>query len=140
LTYDGFAFASHGFASQLERSWALWFRKNHWDAKYIGDSCNYADFEVNGIKIEVKPEGDDFVAQACDRGIGFLIVDGSPGFARWWAVEQKGAASRIGSPKIISYNEIIKAGTWNVPVPKARMETISEFLKRNHVNFKEMPF
>jgi hypothetical protein len=140
LIYDGFACASHGFASQLERSWARWFRKNQWDAKYIGDLCNYADFEVEGIKIEVKPDGDEYVAQACGRGCGFLIVDGSPGYSRWWAVEEKGTANQISNPKLILDSEIIRSGAWSVPVRKTRIETIGEFLKRNHVEFKEMPF
>lgn len=135
--YDRLAYASHGFASQLERRWAEWFFNNQWNYRYIGVSCHYADFEVDGIKIEVKPEGDDFVAQACDRGSGFLIVDGSPGYARWWAVEEKGSASRIGSPKVIVEKKFIKAGTCNVPIHTHRMETVSELIERNHVKFKE---
>lgn len=94
--YSGIASPCGQFASQLERDWSKRFAAWGWEAKYIGSTCYWADFDVDGVKIEIKPSGIDFIKQAAKRGRGtFLIVEGAPGFERWWLRQARNAKSRV---------------------------------------------
>ncbi len=123
--YSGLSKPQGKYSSQLELSWAVKFSRWGWDAQYIGDQCNWADFEVSGIRIEVKPEGEQFVRQAAQRSGNILIVEGSPMSAKWWFVDHVNTALPMEiSPKFIRDGNQI------------RIETIQEFIDRKGYYFE----
>ena len=126
--YSGIHKTIGTFASHLEFMWHLQFRKWGWNAEYIGLHCPYADFQVGEVKIEVKPYGDRFVSQACSRAGHVLIVEGAPGFAKWWFVDHPGQAMQIdASPRSTPFACIY--GT------ERHMETPQEFMDRCGLKF-----
>jgi hypothetical protein len=93
--YEGYSIPYRGFASKLEHHWFVRLKQLGWELIYIGDECRYADFECDGVKIEIKPYGEQFIQQACGRGSNFLIASGEYGFSRWWIVREKATAYPI---------------------------------------------
>lgn len=90
----------HGrFASRLEFKWHQYFSRQQWvrTVRYIGDKVHWADFAVNGVYIEIKPDDvhHEFVRDALKRCIGkaelMLIVEGTPGCHNIWLVEGNNA-------------------------------------------------
>jgi len=121
--YSGLSKPQGRYASRLELAWAIEFAHWGWDANYIGDQCDFADFEVSGVKIEVKPDGEKYVQQAASRSGNILIVEGSPRFARWWFVDYVHTALPMEiSPQLIPNPAIYGS--------QIRMETIQEFIDR----------
>lgn len=82
------------YASQLEWSWARWFRRHGWPVRYVGDQLQHADFvmevpDAPPLFIETKPPGDDYLRQAFSRarvaGLKeLLVISDSPGFSQWF--------------------------------------------------------
>lgn len=127
--YSGLAVPSGRYASLLEKAWAIQFINWDWHAEYIGDHCNFADFDVGGVLIEVKPEGEEYVQQAASRSGNILVVEGSPGFGRWWFVDYVHTPLLMGThPRHIPW-----PARFGEPV---RMEMPQEFMDRVGYRFE----
>lgn len=127
--YTGMAMPQGPYASRLEQRWAVQFARWNWDARYVGNECDWADFDVGGIRIEVKPNGREYVEQAAMRAENILIVEGSPGFCRWWFVDYTRTAVSMGiSPQHVPF----RFGSGQCP----RMETVQEFIDRRGFRFE----
>lgn len=89
-----------GFASKLESRWNGWLHET-WGkpfrVQYVGDWCNWRDFEVSDdaglvFSIEVKPLADWALQAALARLPGgcrtrehpMFVVAGRPGREEWW--------------------------------------------------------
>ena len=70
---------------------------------------------MDGIPIEVKPLGEEFVQATADRTVNVLIVEGPTGAARWWAVDFERVIWRL--PR----GPVVAPGTGTV-------ETVREFM------------
>jgi hypothetical protein len=103
VKYNKRASASHGFHSRLEQRWSVWFMFHMMKARYIGNRCNFADFEVDGVYIEVKPDGDQFVQSAYERAVSYkkciIIVEGFGYRANWWVVTKSRKLAQISPPQ-----------------------------------------
>jgi hypothetical protein len=101
--YNKRASARFGFHSNLERRWSVWFSFHGMKASYIGNSCNFADFEVDGIYVEVKPDGMQFVEAAFQRAVRYrkciIIVEGFGYLANWWVVTLSRKLAKITPPQ-----------------------------------------
>ena len=102
------------FDSRLELQWDRYFRGLSWTSyvEYIGDRVDWADFLVDGVYIEIKPEDEkhSFVQKALDRCAGhvraMLIIEGRPGWATYWMVYGNTAKSH--HPGYAPLQELVK--------------------------------
>src|SRR5262245_39637467 len=91
MPYTGLAQPCGEFASMLEAEWDATFRRWGWKPTYVGDTFWWADFDCSGVKIEVKPHGEEFVLNAITRATNILLVAGNRGWHRWYLVAMEGA-------------------------------------------------
>lgn len=127
--YEGLAQPTGRYASRLEERWAQQFAKWGWDARYVGDECSDYDFDVGGVRIEIKPDGEEYVREAAARCPNILVIEGAPGRCRWWFVDYVYTAI----PMDMAPRQIPYPGKFGTP---SRMETPQELLKRSGFRFE----
>lgn len=110
VEYNIKAKAKGRFDSKLESRWYHRLTFRFTGVAYIGDTCNFADFEVAGFFVEIKPRGIQFVKQAHERAKRYkksiVIIEGDSDFlCRWWVSTSTGILQEISKP---SHRETIE--------------------------------